>query len=141
MRRPRLPTARVTTATLAAALVLSACAGYNPFGSRGDGYAAPRELGEGDCATEVRNNSGRPLEAYYYLGLRNPPRVTAGWPRVGLLEPGESTIVYGDCELRRITVHAYAAGPVDLSREYRDIRRSAAMVEGRREVIRLRLSR
>jgi len=142
MTRPqRFAAARSTVAVLCASTVLSTCSIYNPFGGKQSGYVAPAEVGKGDCSTEVVNLSSRPLEVYFFLGLRNPPRVTAGWPRLGVLEPGQSSVIHGDCERRRTTVHAYATSPVDLSREYPDIRRGIALVKGRREVIRLRLVR
>lgn len=131
----------LTAGALLLPAVIGGCSSYNPFRGSDDGYLAPREVGQGDCSTQILNRSGRPLEVYYYNGLRNPPRVTAGWPRLGLLEPGESSVIYADCELRRMTVHAYATGPVDRSREYTNIRRGVALVKGRREVLRLRLVR
>lgn len=126
---------------LLACAVLAGCSSFNPFRGSERGYVAPREIGDGDCSTEVLNRSGRPLEVYYYLGLRNPPRVTAGWDRLGLLEPGDGSVIYADCEHRRVTLHAYATSPVDPSREYTNIRREVALVKGRREVLRLRLVR
>ena len=140
----KAPSARLR-GVLALALVtpfLASCSLSNPFRSASPGgYSAPEQVGRGDCSIEVQNLSSRPLYAYYYLGIDNPPRLTSGWPRLGLLEPGQSTVVRGDCGKRRLTVHAYATAPVDISREYRDVRRDIAMVAGRRDVLRLRLTR
>ncbi len=139
--RKRYLTRSLLAGALLAPAILSSCAFYNPFSGNQRGYVAPRELGEGDCSVVVLNLSSRPLEVYFYLGLREPPRVTAGWPRMGLLEPGESTVLHADCDRRRVTVQAYATSPVDTSREYTNVRREMALVKGRRDVMRLRLVR
>ena len=124
------------------ALVLSGCGTpLNPFRGSTSREAAPRTAGRGDCSVRVVNVSSRPLDIYFYLGLRNPPRIPTGWPRLGLLEPGESSVLFAECDQHRMTFHAYAAGPVDLDREYTEIRRAVTLVEDRREILRLRLTR
>lgn len=121
---------------------LAACSLSNPFRApRPDGYVAPATVGSGDCAVEVQNLSSRPLDTYYYVGLQNPPRLTSGWPRLGLLEPGQSSVIRGECGEHRLTVHAYATAPVDRTRESTSVRREIALVEGRQDVLRLRLTR
>jgi len=130
------------TALLLVVPCLGACSMFNPFREAApDSYAAPLEVGKGDCAIEVQNLSSRPLYAYYHLGLQNPPRLTSGWPRLGLLEPGQASVIRGECSERRLTVHAYATSPVDRSREYGQVRQDIALVEGRQDVLRLRLTR
>jgi hypothetical protein len=121
--------------------LLSGCAFNNPFRGSNSTYVAPETVGEGDCSVQLLNVSSRPLDIYFYPGLRNPPRLTAGWPRVGLLEPGRSSVLFADCEHRRVVIHAYATSPVDVEREYREIGHEVALVEGRRDVLRLRLVR
>ena len=125
------------------AVLIAGCSTFNPFhsGDGGRGYVAPREMGEGDCSVQVINRSARPLEVYFHLGLHNPPRVLAGWPRLGLLEPGDQSVIFAECEELRITLHAFSPAPVNDARETRDIRQSIALVEGRRDTVRLRTTR
>jgi hypothetical protein len=87
------------------------------------------------------NLSARPLEDYFHLGLQNPPRVLAGWPRLGLLEPGDESVIFAECDELRITLHAFSPAPVNNARENRDTRQSIALVEGRRDTVRLRTTR
>ncbi len=98
-------------------------------------------MGEGDCSSEVVNLSGRGLEVYFYLGLQNPPRILAGWPRLGMLGPLKSSVIYMDCDYRLIRIRAYATGPVDPRFESAYVGRDITLVKGRREIVRLRLER
>lgn len=136
---------RLTKALWAGAIVastlLAACSIYNPFGGYERGYIAPRRIGEGECSSEVINLSGRALEVYFYFGLDTPPRIIASWPRLGVLAPLKSSVIHGPCEHRRITIFAYATGPVDPQHESSSTRRAVALVRGRRDIIRLRLAR
>ena len=141
-RRPHAK--RALWVCVALSTTLAGCSTFNPFrssGESGGGYEAPREIGRGACSVEVSNLSSRPLYVYYYLGIENPPRLTSGWPRLGLLEPGQSSVIRADCAKRRITTYAYARAPVDRSRETPAVQNSMTLVEGRRDVIRLRLTR
>ena len=127
---------------LLAPVLFAACSIYNPFnGADQSGYAAPRQIGDGDCSAELINLSGRPLEVYFFLGLQNPPRNPAAWPRLGVIAPLGESVINADCEHRRLRIRAYATGPVD-SRYERTISNDAvALVKGRRETIRLRTAR
>ena len=126
---------------LLAPVLSAACSIRNPFGGSERGYLAPRRMGQGDCSSQVVNLSGRALEVYFFLGLQNPPRNRAAWPRLGVLEPTSASVIYGDCEHQRIRVRAYATGPVDRQYENSSAGRDIAWVKGRREIIRLRLAR
>ena len=140
MRVSRLKSTLLACALLAPAL-LAACSTYNPFGGAERGYLAPRRLGRGECSSEVLNLSGRALEVRFFLGLENPPRLVTAWPRLGVLEPLKSSVLRMDCEHRRLRIRAYATGPVDPRVEDPSTGRDIALVEGRRDVIRLRLER
>jgi len=126
---------------LLAPTLLAACSVLNPFGGSDSGYVAPRRMGQGDCSSQLINLSGRPLEVYYFFGIQNPPQITAAWPRLGVLEPLSSSVIYGDCGHRRIRIRAYATGPTDPRNEYPSTSEDLALVKGRREIIRLRLAR
>lgn len=137
----RLSRAFVVGALLAP-LLFAACSIYNPFGgSERRGYAAPRRMGEGDCSTALINLSGRPLEVYFFLGLQNPPRNPAAWPRLGVIAPLGESLLYADCEYLRLRIRAYATGPVDYQHETPVTTDGVALVQGRREIIRLRTAR
>lgn len=139
-RAPYL-TRMLFAAALLAPVLLAACSIRNPFGSSERGYNAPSRMGEGDCSSQLINLSGRALEVYFFLGLQNPPRNRAAWPRLGVLEPMSTSVIYGDCEYQRIRIRAYATGQVDRRYENSSTSRDMAWVKGRREIIRLRLAR
>jgi hypothetical protein len=126
---------------LLAPVLLSACSMRNPFGGSDPGYNAPRQMGRGECSSQVVNLSGRSLEVYFFLGLQNPPRNRAAWPRLGVLEPLSTSVISGDCEHLRIRIRAYATGPIDRQYENSSTSKDMAWVKGRREIIRLRLAR
>jgi len=137
----RQPTRTLVAGALLASTLLAACVISNPFGGTEREYAAPRRMGNGDCSSEVINLSGRALEVRFFLGLENPPRNLAAWPRLGMLGPLKASVIHMDCEYRQIRVHAYATGPVDPQHETASTGRTIALVKGRREIIRLRLAR
>jgi hypothetical protein len=125
-----------------APVLFAACSIRNPFGSSSpSGYAAPRRVGDGDCSTELINLSGRPLEVYFFLGLQNPPRNPAAWPRLGVIAALGESLIYADCEHRRMRIRAYAVGPVDPQYESPVTSDGVTLVKGRRETIRLRTGR
>lgn len=135
--------------TLGATLLIllsAACASSEPLPEyqrderRGIG-PAPRVAGEGDCRTQVNNVSPRPLEVYYHLGLQNPPRTILQWSVLGILEPGEESVILADCDDDRIQVNGYVLGPTTPGRESSYVTESRSLVEGRLEVIRLRTAR
>ena len=146
-RLTALPASVLLAGALLAATLLSACSSVSPFGgsdssgSESSGYIAPRRMGRGDCSAQLINMSGRPLEVYFFFGIENPPRITAAWPRLGVLEPLSSSVLYGDCEERRMRVRAFATGPTDPRNESAYTTRDLALVKGRKEIIRLRLAR
>ena len=115
MRFRRAPylTRVLLAGALLAPVLLAACSIRNPFGSSDSEYAAPVRMGRGDCSAQLINLSGRSLEVYFFLGLQNPPRNRAAWPRLGVLEPLSASVIYADCEFNRIRVRAYAcrSGP------------------------------
>jgi hypothetical protein len=141
-RLTALPTSVLLAGALLAPSLLGACSHLNPFGdSDRRGYTAPRRMGSGDCSAQLINLSGRPLEVYFFFGIQNPPRITAAWPRLGVLEPLSSSVLYGDCDDRRMRIRAFATGPTDPQNEYAYTTRELALVKGRKEIIRLRLAR
>lgn len=142
-----MPSPASTLGATLLALALTACAGSGPLPEfqspppEARPTEAPRVKGEGACRTQVVNVSPRPLDIYYHLGLDSPPRSTLDWNALGILEPGQESVIRADCERRRILVNGYVLGRPTPGMERSYATESRALVEDRLEVIRLQTMR